>query len=388
METRIVPLPTRVRQELTFRKDELESILPEWMTYKRFVNMSLMAIARTPALAKCDFPSIYLSLMECARLGLYPDGRQAAIVPFKGRATLLPMVQGIIELMLRAPKVAKVESRVVYSGDHFVYSYGLVSHLEHVPLPDGTNDREIIGSYAIVFWEHTKPTFEVVTRDELDKARQSSSAPNSPAWVIWEGEQCRKVATKRVSKYVDLTPEAQLLIEWDHAIYGDPSMEGSVEGPSQEYTSQHVKAETEAKLESLKERIEGNGKEEEPDPEPETKTEEPEVIEEQPVRAENHWEDEILDFVVTEQFVAGEDEKAMRHHAIGILNYSPFVEIPYGDLELVPAVAWFLAWNRISEKHPKTKAENKAPKVLKLWESEQAELLELAVSKIPPDKDE
>ena len=152
MTNQMIPLPKRVRNELEFRREDLESILPEWITYKRFVNMSLMAITRTPKLAECEFSSIYLSLMECARLGLYPDGRQAAIVPYKGKATLLPMVQGIIELMLRAPKVAKVEARVVYDGDYFDYAYGLNSRLDHVPSGDGAEGREIIASYAIVFW--------------------------------------------------------------------------------------------------------------------------------------------------------------------------------------------------------------------------------------------
>ncbi|KKK57705.1 hypothetical protein LCGC14_3051780, partial [marine sediment metagenome] len=284
METAIVPLPQRIRAQLEIRREDLESILPEWMTYKRFMNMSLMAIARTPKLANCDFSSIYLSLMECARLGLYPDGRQAAIVPYKGKATLLPMVQGIIELMLRSPAVAKVESRVVYSDDHFDFEYGLNPRLEHVPAKEKSEDRQITYSYAIVFWKNTNPTFEVVMREEIDKARQSSAAPNSPAWVIWESEQSRKVAVKRIAKYVDLTPEAQALISWDHAIYGDPTMETPLlEGPSPEYQNEHVKAETEAKLEALKEKIEPKDNGDEPEEEKEKSPEldpEPEIIEE------------------------------------------------------------------------------------------------------------
>ena len=372
MENRIVPLPTRVREELQLRREDLESILPEWMTYKRFVNMSLMAIARTPALAKCDFSSIYLSLMECARLGLYPDGRQAAIVPYKGVATLLPMVQGIIELMLRSPKVAKVEARVVYEGDYFDYAYGLNSRLDHKPLLEGTDEREIIASYAIVFWEHTEPQFDIVNRIDLDKARQSSASPNNPAWVNWPGEQCRKVAVKRASKYVDLTPEAQLLIEWDHDIYGDPSMEGSVEGPSKAYKNQHVKAETEAKLESLKEKIKpkDNGDEGE---------------KEKPPRTKGQWEQPILDFILDGGFVRGDDEKQSRIRLTSILNASPFFELPFGDLELVPALAWVFAWEQIKEKHPTMKSDNRKPIVLKLWEERQDDLMSLAEKKIPPD---
>ena len=392
METAIVPLPQRIRSHLELRKEDLESILPEWMTYKRFMNMSLMAIARTPKLAECDFNSIYLSLMECARLGLYPDGRQAAIVPYKGKATLLPMVQGIIELMLRAPKVAKVEARVVYHGDFFEYSYGLNSRLDHVPLNDETDYRQIVASYAIVFWEHTEPTFEVVIRDDLIKARQSSAAPNSPAWVTWEGEQSRKVAVKRASKYVDLTPEAQLLIEWDHEIYGDPSMEGSVEGSSEAYRNQHVKAETEAKLEALKEKIEPKDNGDDPEEEKEKSPEldpEPEIIEETvieaPPRMKNQWEETIFHFIIDGGFVRGDDQKQMEARLAAILNASPFFAQPFGDLKLIDALAWVFAWEQTKEKHSKMKVENRKPIVVKLWKERYDELIGLAKTKIPPD---
>ncbi len=408
METAIVPLPQRIRAQLEIRREDLESILPEWMTYKRFMNMSLMAIARTPKLADCDFSSIYLSLMECARLGLYPDGRQAAIVPYKGKATLLPMVQGIIELMLRAPKVTKVESRVVYYGDFFEYSYGLNSRLDHVPINDETDFRQIIASYAIVFWEHTEPTFEVVIRDDLVKARQSSAAPNGPAWVTWEGEQSRKVAVKRLSKYVDLTPEAQLLIEWDHEIYGDPAMEGSVEGSSAAYKNQHVKAETEAKLEALKEKIEPKDNGDEPREEQGTKEDhererkelanadlphepdpEPEIIEETvieaPPRMENQWEETIFHFIIDGGFVRGDNKIQMERRLAAILNASPFFDLPFGELKLVPALAWVFAWEQIKEKHSKMKVENRKLLVLKLWEERHDELIDLAANKIPPD---
>jgi recombination protein RecT len=103
----------RVSSELMDREKDIRSILPEYLSYERFKHMALMAVAKTPALQQCKLSSVYLSLMECARLGLYPDGRQAAIVPFKDSAVLIPMVQGVIELMLRSPKVAKVEARAV-----------------------------------------------------------------------------------------------------------------------------------------------------------------------------------------------------------------------------------------------------------------------------------
>lgn len=375
-----VGFPKRLRQTLEIRRDDILKALPEKIDVDRFITVALMAATKRPELYNCSIESVVLSIMESARVGLYIDNKEAALIPYGGNAEFQPMVQGIINLMLRSPGILKVEARVVYKSDEFGFEYGLYPKLIHKPKP---GSREIINAYAIIWREATEPTFEVVDAEEIEKAKKSSRAPNSPAYTKWPGEMARKFVLKRVAKYVDLSPEASRAIAVDHAVTGDPSMVGSVDGLSEEYRNMLVKNQTEQGLVELKERIKpkGNGekKEEKPAEEP---TEE-EV--EKPIRDLNHWEDYVLDFVVTEQFVSGADEKSMRIHARGILNYSPFVEIPHGELKLVPAVAWFIAWNRITEKHPKMKGENKAKKAAALWMSDNEALLELAKDKCPPD---
>ena len=119
----------------------------------------------------------------------------------------------------------------------------------------------------------------------------------------------------------------------------------------------------------------------EPDPEPE-------IIDEKP-RQKNQWEKPILDFIIDGGFVRGDNEKQSRSRLTSILNASPFFDLPFGDLELVPALAWVFAWEQIKEKHPTMKPDNRKPIVLKLWEERQDDLMSLAEKKIPPDgKDE
>lgn len=284
-QTEAMPLVQWVGQEMDTRADQLSASLPQWITYGEFKNMALMAISRTPKLAQCNRPSIYLSLLECARLGLYPDGRQAAIVPYKGQATLLPMVQGIIELMYRAPKILDVAAGVVYEGDEFEWTEE-PSEVYHKPSKDpDRSTRDITHAYARILKRGAPPRYFVVDRAEIEEARHTSAASNSPAWTKWYGEQAKKVAVKRSSKYVDLTPEAQKLIEWDHAVYGDPNMEGSIQGPSEDYESQMVKAQTEAKLEDLRARMgaEADGKD--------AATDDPEQSEPEEVIVEGETED-------------------------------------------------------------------------------------------------
>ncbi|MBA7526207.1 hypothetical protein ES705_18368 [subsurface metagenome] len=204
-----------------------------------------------------------LAIMESARVGLMPDNREAVLIKYGKHAEFMPMVQGIVNLMLRSPGVLKAEARVVYEGDEFDYEYGLRPRLVHKPVA-GVDERMVTYSYAIVWREATEETFEVLHRDEIERARLTSRAPTSPAWKTWYGEMARKVALKRLSKYIDLSPEAKRAIEVDHAVTGMVDVEPAVDAVSDEYTSQLVRNKTEQGIVDLKERL---SEEEEDEPE-------------------------------------------------------------------------------------------------------------------------
>jgi recombination protein RecT len=205
-------------------KDKLAKSLPATVTVEKFIDVAQTALLRDyEELSKCTDESLFLAVKQCAQAGLMPDGKESAIVRYGNVATWMPMVVGIIRSMLRSADVAKVESRAVRAGDRFEYHYGLRPILDHVPLarPSGTQfEPEVEYAYAVVFWKGLPPsaaTFEVVTREEIEAARTTSRAPESPAWRKWYSEMARKVALHRVSKYVDLAPEAQRAIEADIA---------------------------------------------------------------------------------------------------------------------------------------------------------------------------
>ncbi len=397
-------IPAQMRTTLEERRTEIADALPEWITADRFIITTLMAIGKNPALQQCTQASMYLSIIECARIGLYPDNKEAALVPFKREAVLIPMIQGIIRLMLRSPGVLKVEARTVYEGDDFQFEYGLRPNLIHRP-PIGGNDTKarVTHAYAIGWRQGTEPTFEVMTIDELEIVRSFSKAANSPAYKNYVGEMYRKIVLKRLSKYFDLSPEANRAIALDHLVVGDPTISGSLDGPSEEYQNLIVKTYTAARLEELKEElIEENGdpdppaedeKKEKPEPPKEDEKKEdpnPEPEPGGPVRLENQWEKPILKFLIDNQIVRGDNDTERQHRVVAILNYSPFTDIPYGKLEPVEAVAWVLGSEKMKDEHPRMKLENRSEKVLALWEetASRMELIDLAMKNIPPDQGE
>ncbi|MFF4385554.1 recombinase RecT [Streptomyces sp. NPDC001552] len=74
-----------------------------------------------PTLGRCRVSSIVQALLACARFGLVPDGRQAAIVADGDRAVFIPMYQGYVDLMHRSGHVRSVRRGFIYEGDGWTW---------------------------------------------------------------------------------------------------------------------------------------------------------------------------------------------------------------------------------------------------------------------------
>ena len=258
-----------MKDQLEGARDQIMKALPNNIDAERFIMVALTAITRNDALQKCGLPSVFLAVMESARTGLYPDGKEAAIIPYKGVAEFQPMAQGITRLMLRSPGLTKVEARAVFEGDVFQFNYGLHPDLVHVPQGTDTASRKVTHAYAIMWRQGADPTFEVIDRDVIEEARLKSRSPDGPAWgnPLWYPEMARKVVLKRIGKYADLSPEATRAIALDNLVVGGEDWAGTEpEGISPEYRNQLVRAQTQASIERLKERMAADKAQQDPPP--------------------------------------------------------------------------------------------------------------------------
>ena len=246
-------MPIVLRETLEKRQDDISKTLPDYIDPDRFIRVALLAVTKNRAIWECSKESILLAVMESARVGLQIDNKEATIIPYGGNAEFMPMAQGITRLMLRSPGLLKVETRVVREGDEFGYDYGLRPDLKHTP---ADKNGEITHAYAIMWRQVTEPTFEVMTRDEIEDARNTSRARNSPAWKDWYGEMARKVVLKRLAKYADLSPEASRAIAIDNAVTGSPWGNDYVDGVSDDYQNQLTQAHTQDGIERLKDEME------------------------------------------------------------------------------------------------------------------------------------
>lgn len=192
----------------------LTSVLPAHITPQRVARVALSTVRRNPQLMKCVPVTLFMGILEASTLGLELDSRGLAyLVPYFNKKTETYDAQfqigykGLIELAFRSGKVQSIQASVVGENDKFDYALGLSPRLEHIP---NLKDRgEIIAAYAIAIMKDGAVQFEVMSKKELDKVRESSKASDSGPWVDWTEEMQKKVVLKRLCKLLPLSPEIQ-----------------------------------------------------------------------------------------------------------------------------------------------------------------------------------
>jgi phage RecT family recombinase len=210
------------RQELmtTFRP-EIERALIGRIDPDHFIEVAISAYLGDDKLRAAHPVSVLAALRKCAQLGLRPDNEEACIVVYKGIAQAQPMFKGIVRNILRTKLVKVVEARVVHSADFFDYEYGLDSYLKHKPAR-GANRGDVTDSYALAKLTNGERIFEVVEAEELEKIHQLAVTKNggvdTPAWRNFPGEMRRKVAARRLSKYLELDPHAAAVVRYDELL--------------------------------------------------------------------------------------------------------------------------------------------------------------------------
>lgn len=158
-----------------------------------------------PKLAEVSPESLFTAMMACVHLRLMPNTTEqlAHIIPYGKEAQFQIGYKGMAELAYRTGNVVKIDQEVVFKGDEFDWSLGLDRKLVHKPDPsaDRTKYENVIAAYSTVKLTNGEILFEVVTKAELDKIKNSAKAsgPGTP-WATWPAEMAKKTATRRLAK--------------------------------------------------------------------------------------------------------------------------------------------------------------------------------------------
>lgn len=216
-------------------KPQIALAVPKHLTPERIMRVAMTAIQRTPKLLDCDAQSLLASVMQCAQLGLEPDGilGHAYLVPFKNNkrggileAQFMIGYKGLISLARRSGEVSSINAQVVYSNDEFDYSYGLDEKLFHRPTT-GERGRPI-AAYCVARFKDGGHAFEVMTYEDIESIRKRSKAAEDGPWVTDWPEMARKTVVRKLAKYLPLSIEFQKAAALDE--YADAGLSTYEEG--------------------------------------------------------------------------------------------------------------------------------------------------------------
>ena len=178
------------------------------ITEERFIRALKTTLHQSPKLMECSGESITMACTQAAGDGLLIDGREAAIVPYKGKAKYIPMVSGILKLAYNHPNVLAISSQVVYqsevdNGDfhHELAPVETVKHTRSLNFKREQGD-ELAGAYAVATLQGGVTMYAVMRRDQVMAVKSiSAGSKNSDGpWAKFEERMWEKSAVHRLCR--------------------------------------------------------------------------------------------------------------------------------------------------------------------------------------------
>lgn len=232
--------PTNFEIELANYEPQFAAVLPDHIPVERFRRVIITAVNQTPDLIKADRRSLFTACVRAAQDGLYPDGREAALVMFGTAATYMPMIHGIRKRMRNSGEVDDAQAHVVCENDAFDYELGDTPFIKHKP---ALGERgKPIAAYAIIKLKNGEIIREVMSVPEIEKVRAVSRAKSNGPWVAWWSEMARKTVLRRASKAAPASAEIDTLMRRDDELLGtdDPRVSLPPAPPRPTRAAMHV----------------------------------------------------------------------------------------------------------------------------------------------------
>jgi phage RecT family recombinase len=198
------------------RRQQLALSLPEDVSIDQFERLTATALLQRPDLIEADRTSLWFALLDAAKRGLAPDGRQGVInvyntkVKIDGKdawikkAQFIPMIGGVRDELARYGWALR--TTVIYANDEFSYDASADLPTHH-RAPIGTDRGEIIGAWASLI--RIRDGFrinEVMDKAQIDEVRTKAKGGDR-LWDTWYDRACEKTVGHRAAKKAPLDPK-------------------------------------------------------------------------------------------------------------------------------------------------------------------------------------
>lgn len=189
---------------------QIAQALPHDLPMTRFASAAKSAAMQNSELAKAEQKSLFLALVKCARLGLLPDGHQAIINVYGGKATLIPMIAGVRDTVAKFGWTIK--TAVVCQNDPVFEVDEANDTITHRRAPLGTDRGEMVGAYAVGKHRDGRGrVIEVMDRQQVMARREKAKTKN-----VWDGPfahtMWEKTVAHRLAKKLPLDPRDAAIV--------------------------------------------------------------------------------------------------------------------------------------------------------------------------------
>jgi recombination protein RecT len=180
------------------RMPSIAENLPASVPSGRFLQIFKQAVMKDRDLENCNPLSVVMAVSKCAADGLVLDGREAALVRYKGEAQYVPMVAGLLKRAYSSGYIAGIDCAIVYQEEvetgRFKYLAGTEGSIYHEPIIDH-DPGERAGVYAIFKLKTGGQTVVFMRADQVNRIR--SKAKTDRIWASDTDEMWKKTVLRR-----------------------------------------------------------------------------------------------------------------------------------------------------------------------------------------------
>jgi recombination protein RecT len=214
------------KKSLEINGPEVAKMLPKHIPAEKFMRVLQTAANLRPEIAQADKRLLWGEIMKCAQDGLVPDGNEATINVYGGRAKYIPMIAGICKKARNSGLIKHIDAIVVYDNDH--YESWVDENGPHFKYMRGRGDRGNVRLTFAYATTHDGGFFlEEIDEQQMSAIEKSSKAQSGPWKGPFKDEMRRKSAIRRLAKYrLPSSADVDTVVRRDDDLYDLPSDAG------------------------------------------------------------------------------------------------------------------------------------------------------------------
>ena len=211
------------KKQIQIMGNEFSQVLPKHVDPKKFTRVLQTVVLNDPKLLKIDARLLFKPAIKAAELGLFPDGKEAAIVPFHSKGELdvnfIPMYEGLLKLVRNSGELKNLTTNLVYENDKFQYKIDDEGeHLIHEPDVFGDDRGSLVGVYCIAVTLDGGKYMEFMSSKQIQAIKDVSKAKFGPWTGPFKDEMIKKSVFKRLFKRLPKSTDLDLAIRNDEEI--------------------------------------------------------------------------------------------------------------------------------------------------------------------------